>query len=449
MTIKKLSSVVLVFTIIFSLTTLAFATEPTAAVTTLDRADALYELGLFAGTDKGYDLESVPNRTQAVIFLLRMLGEEKAAQNSSYTCPFTDVPTWAYKYVSYAYAKGYTTGTSKTTFGTNDVATPEQFVTFMLRALGYNDRAGEFSLSTAINKAEELNIIPTGKYQTGAKKFYRGDCIDIMYSVLSTKMNGSDITLAEKLIESGAIDNTLAAKYGFGKTQEKPESLIDFSDKVFTNEFRLSFVSANDLNNRNKSSIRCEIAPTKQGTKASNVYLSEDGINFKKLRMSSVWEQSNTEEIYVQTEGVYSIIQNLECDTTYTICIEVTPDVFIKPLTIRTPIANAYPLSGYGAPYGSKSSDGIYIFFRVGINLEIDGDWSYQFYRWAPGSDPVAIPGASGTVYGSAKVDYEPTKDDLNKYVFWRVTSEEGIIIETGGVFVEYITGMPVKPGSY
>jgi len=51
--------------------------------TTLDCANALKEMGLFAGTDKGYELEALPTRTHAIVFLLRMLGEEKPLKTAT------------------------------------------------------------------------------------------------------------------------------------------------------------------------------------------------------------------------------------------------------------------------------------------------------------------------------------------------------------------------------
>lgn len=76
---KRLVSLILVLVLVLTMSTSVFAAEITPNTTievntTLDRANALKELGLFAGTDKGFDLESKPNRTQAIIFLLRMLG---------------------------------------------------------------------------------------------------------------------------------------------------------------------------------------------------------------------------------------------------------------------------------------------------------------------------------------------------------------------------------------
>jgi len=230
MAIKKFISVFLICIIIFSLAPIAFATEPATTTqdavieTTLDRADALKDMGLFAGTDKGYELEALPTRTQAIVFLLRMLGEEKTSQNSDFTCPFTDVPGWAYKYIAYAYNKGYTSGIGKTTFGANDLTTPVQFVTFMLRALGYSDKNSDFVWNESIKKAEELGIFPVGKYTTNGP-FNRGDCVDIIYSVLSAKMKGGDVTLAESLVANGTIDGTIAEKYGFYKPAPKYETV--------------------------------------------------------------------------------------------------------------------------------------------------------------------------------------------------------------------------------
>lgn len=218
--LRRIISIILIIVVVFSLTTMALAadTSTTATVTvatTLDRANALKDLGLFMGSNTGFDLDRAPTRGESIIMLLRMLGQADAAQKSSYVNPFTDVPAWAANYISYAYAKGYTSGTSKTTFGTNNIVTPEQFLTFMLRALGYSDKAGEFNVSTAIQKAETIKLVPVGKYKVGSKTFYRGDCVDIMYSVLGATKKPDNITIAKYLINNKSIDATKAAKYGF------------------------------------------------------------------------------------------------------------------------------------------------------------------------------------------------------------------------------------------
>jgi len=224
---KKTLSLILVVALVVGMTTVAYAATPkytyvvhpnAIAQTTLERADMLKDMGLFAGTDKGYELETSPTRTQAVVFLLRMLGEEKAALNSNYTCPFTDVPSWAYKYIAYAYNKGYTNGISATQFGANDLVTPVQFVTFMLRALGYSDKNGDFTYSLSLKMANALGIICAEKYEA-MNNFTRGDCVDIIYKVLNAKMKGKTKTLAKTLVEKGAVSKETAVKYGFAKQE--------------------------------------------------------------------------------------------------------------------------------------------------------------------------------------------------------------------------------------
>ncbi|NLZ94407.1 MAG: S-layer homology domain-containing protein, partial [Bacteroidales bacterium] len=160
---RRLLSITLLFALILGVAAVA---NPIRATTvehgtfedTLDRANALKDLGLFLGTDKGFDLERAPTRVEALALLIRTLGEERASKGTWFDRhPFTDVPSWADNYVTYAYAMGYSNGVSATSFGSSDIATPEQFITFMLRALGYSDARGDFVWSESIQKAEELN----------------------------------------------------------------------------------------------------------------------------------------------------------------------------------------------------------------------------------------------------------------------------------------------------
>lgn len=126
---KKNLVLFVIIALIVGMTPRVSAVESTlTGSTTLDRANALKDLGLFLGSNNGFDLDRTPSRVEALVLLLRMLGEEKEAQNITYTNPFADVPTWAEKHVAYAYNKGYTNGISATLFGSNNIAAPEQFL---------------------------------------------------------------------------------------------------------------------------------------------------------------------------------------------------------------------------------------------------------------------------------------------------------------------------------
>ena len=108
-------------------------------------ADELYTLGLFYGTEKGYELDRTLSRQEAVAMLVRMTGKEAAALNGTYQSNFTDVALWASGYVGYAQAAGLVSGYDATHLGAEDTVTAEQYLTFVLRALGYSDRVGDFT----------------------------------------------------------------------------------------------------------------------------------------------------------------------------------------------------------------------------------------------------------------------------------------------------------------
>lgn len=84
-------------------------------------AEALQSLSLFRGTGSGigsgYELEKTPTRAEALIMLIRMLGEEKAALACTASQPFIDVPDWCAPYVAYAYERGYSNGVGTDSLG--------------------------------------------------------------------------------------------------------------------------------------------------------------------------------------------------------------------------------------------------------------------------------------------------------------------------------------------
>lgn len=174
-------------------------------------ADELYNLGLFKGTgidSNGrpvYELERSASRIEVLVMLIRLKGEENAALAYGKDHPFTDVPPWADAYVSFAYNKGYTKGISETVFGSSEVATANMYLTFVLRALGFNDTNGDFDYSTAYIKAAEVGVVESGNYSNQAMAFYRDDCVRVSLNALGTKINGKSTTLINDLVNSGAV----------------------------------------------------------------------------------------------------------------------------------------------------------------------------------------------------------------------------------------------------
>lgn len=136
-------------------------------------ADALKAMGMFQGGDtgygSGYDLERAPTRIEGLIMFLRLLGEEQAALSYTGACPFGDIPAWAQRYAAYAYDRGYTRGvgtggTGELVFGTQNTITAGEYVTFVLRALGYSDSGStpDFIWDTALDKGAEAGVLTAG-----------------------------------------------------------------------------------------------------------------------------------------------------------------------------------------------------------------------------------------------------------------------------------------------
>ena len=195
---KRLTSILLVLVIALSLVCTVSAASPEAK----NAADALHDLGLFQGVGTNadgtpnYDLDRAPNRMEAVTMLVRLLGKEDEAKAGSWTTPFTDVADWAKPYVGYAYANKLTNGVSDTAFGGKDLVTASQYITFILRALGY-DSSTDFKWNAAWELSDKLGITD-GRYNASSS-FTRGDVAVISNSSLDAKLKGQETTLRETL----------------------------------------------------------------------------------------------------------------------------------------------------------------------------------------------------------------------------------------------------------
>ena len=214
---RKLLALILVLAMLFSLAPMAFAAEDPEAK---KAADSLNKLGLFAGTGTNpdgtpiYNLEGIPTRSQAITMLIKLLGKETEAVNGTWEMPFIDVDEWAKPFVGYAYANGLTAGNSTTepTFGGNDPVTATQYLTFVLKALGY-EVGKDFQWNKAWELSDQLGITD-GRYNENNKTFLRGDIAMISDDALDKPVVGKNTALITM------IRQNLAAS---GKEMPEPE----------------------------------------------------------------------------------------------------------------------------------------------------------------------------------------------------------------------------------
>lgn len=177
------------------------AAEGVFAIDCTPQAESLKALGLFNGTPNGLELTRNATRAEAATMLVRLLGKEAEAKKSSFTHPFTDVPVWADANVGYLYANGLTKGVGATQFGSTSLATPNQYATFILRSLGYDDAKGDFKWNEAIRKGVAVGLFTSveGSLLGSLKSLPRGALVLASYNSLYSNWKGTSESLLRVL----------------------------------------------------------------------------------------------------------------------------------------------------------------------------------------------------------------------------------------------------------
>ena len=152
---RRILAILLALAMLFSTTAAAAfaAEEDNGAAYITDKETAgqkLYEMGLMSGRGTNPDgtpdlaLDKPVTRIETVAMLVNLLGHGSDLAPIKEESPymfyhaFTDVPAWADTIVGYAYSISLTAGTSQTTFGSDLPMTVTQYLTFLLKVLGYD-----------------------------------------------------------------------------------------------------------------------------------------------------------------------------------------------------------------------------------------------------------------------------------------------------------------------
>ncbi len=205
-TVRGIFSIMLAFTLAFAMLIPAYAASSSEAET---KATALKQLGLFQGvSDTDFALDRAPTRTEALIMLIRAMGKESEALGGTWSHPFTDVASWADKYVGYGYEKGLTKGVSATEFGTGNTGS-DMYLTFMLRALGYDDSKGDFTWDAPDTLAKAIGILPDS---VDTSNFLRADVAVVSWAALEADLKTGMQRLAKKLIAENVFTSDAYAQ---------------------------------------------------------------------------------------------------------------------------------------------------------------------------------------------------------------------------------------------
>ena len=194
-----------IFTIVLIAALLLAALSLPAAATALSGTDAaatLSALGLLQGTGDGFELERTATRAEALTMLLRLLGQEEAALRSSAPCPFDD-GGWAAGRIAYAWETGLVQGQSVFHFGSDDPVSVRDWLTMLLRAMGYSDAQGDFTWAGVIAFADSIGL-SHGEF-SASDALLREDMACLSYNALNLPMKGETGTLLQKLYLDGVV----------------------------------------------------------------------------------------------------------------------------------------------------------------------------------------------------------------------------------------------------
>jgi len=181
---KKGLSLLVAFALVFSL----FQSVAFAATTPSEAGQKLKSLGIVLGDQDGNLMEDAEWKRQDVAVLLsRLMGQEDEAKNTPKSHTYADVRGTYYDgYLSWARENGYMIGHSDTEFGFDDPITVKEFLTVILRALGYDP---DFSSGEVEELAVELGLVEEGTdFSANAK---RGDTYVIIVTALDTEVAGT------------------------------------------------------------------------------------------------------------------------------------------------------------------------------------------------------------------------------------------------------------------
>lgn len=166
----------------------------------LSSGKALEALGVLVGNNEGdLMLSNKLNRQDMIVLVSRLYKEENKAKILLVKPQFTDV-TDAYEYykpfIQWSVDKGLIKGMGNNEFGINKNVTAHQYMTVLLRVLGYEEESRLWNtvpdLAIKLGIMQGLNISP----QT---EVTRGQMAVMTFNTLKLTLKGSTLTLADKL----------------------------------------------------------------------------------------------------------------------------------------------------------------------------------------------------------------------------------------------------------
>jgi len=292
-------------------------------------AEKLKTIGVFKGTGNGFELDREPTRLEGGVMFVRLLGAESEAMENNYSHPFTDVPEWGSAYVGYLFHESLTNGISTTEFGSDKLMDAKSYLTFMLRALNYDDSKGDFSWAVAVEKSNEIGLIDNDFMGTlNTNDFLRDHVAFISFNTLNQPINKSELSLASKLVDDGAFSEESAISMGVLDKKSNDNNLSTLGSPISKlTESDLILLGANNFSGTDE-----EIANQILNWQSDNMIYASSSETYTDVSYSMRWDYT--------FPGIYTtkdMIDNMkDGNKIYGICFNYA--------TIFADIANYYGL---------------------------------------------------------------------------------------------------------
>ncbi len=217
-------------------------------------ADTLAALGLVNGTPDGYALEREASIEQGAALIVRLLGGTDA---NTPKCGWKDVPAWAKRDMDYCSYHGLIRSTE---YEANAPLSAELWSAMLLRAVGFDDQNGAFTLAGAVAAARRVGLLA----QNISGTLNRGTLFETAANALRYSRTAEGETIAAALVRKGAVDRVTASALGL---LDRTYTAREIADRYMSAGICLELYYDEDA-----------IAKGESSSTASAFFITEDGI---------------------------------------------------------------------------------------------------------------------------------------------------------------------------
>ncbi len=368
----------------------------------------LYYLDMISGTgvnaNGGVDfaLDRGLSRLEAAVFAVRLMGAEDEAEKNACAHPYTDVPEWASAYVGYMYNRGALTFNGDRKFHPNGAVTCNEFMSYVLYALGYRITDGDYSHANAASIARKVGICVTKEDEV----LTRGGACLAMYNALRATMKDSKKVLSNKLVEGGEISyedaifllwnenkaetETFMAAVGYGKQWIIPDGYYTISTvtggKRLSSSATETTVTLKDITDDATQSFRLE--RTERGTYLIYAATSKNGFGHvlgaggnggSSIGLCSATAK-NAMEYYIEgsVDGTWTILSAKDAKKALTSTVLGTGTTMVSLMERGKATGQTWNIARHGVTNGAGEEMAIFCCYSLSVTQGAYDIYSHQ-----------------------------------------------------------------------